>query len=74
MLQTDNCLSQHLARGGGHMGRGEWASSHAIASGLRRCAQRCGCPDGRMCALAAETLMGKIREMVRDDEGLQARS
>lgn len=64
-----DCFSTRLARVGRHVDRGEWASGHAILSGLRQCALRHGCPHGDNCATAAELLMGDVRSLVRDQVG-----
>lgn len=61
-----DCLSTRIARVGGTLDRGEWASAHALLTGLRQCSQQRGCPDGEACALAAEMLMADLRRMVRD--------
>lgn len=63
------CFSTRIARVGRHVDRGEWASGHAILSGLRQCAQRNGCPERETCAVAAELLMGDVRSLVREQAG-----
>lgn len=63
---SSECLSTRIARAGGALDRGEWASAHTVLTGLRQCGQGQGCPDGEACALAAEMLMADLRRMVRD--------
>jgi hypothetical protein len=69
VVSSPECLSSRIARAGRHVDRGEWASGHAILSGLRRCAQRGGCPVGESCATAAELLMGDVRRLLCDQNG-----
>lgn len=61
-----DCFSTRIARVGRAVDQGEWASSHALLTGLRQCGLRHGCPDGDACADAAELLMGDVRGMVGD--------
>lgn len=61
-----DCLSTRIARVGGALDRGEWASAHALLGGLQQCGQHHSCPNGEACALAAEMLMADLRGMVRD--------
>ncbi len=62
------CFSSRIARAGHHVDRGEWASGHAILSGLRQCAARHGCEAGDSCALAAEMLMGDVQVLLREQK------
>lgn len=62
-----DCLATRIAWAGRHVDRGEWASGHAILSGLRQCAARPGCPSAASCALAADMLMGDLMGLVRDE-------
>lgn len=67
-----DCFHNRIARAGGHVDRGEWASGHAILAGLRDCAQRNGCPAGDDCAAAADLLLCDIRCLLNDRIGLGA--
>jgi hypothetical protein len=69
IVASANCLSSRLNGVGRHVDRGEWASGHAILSGLRRCGQRGGCPAGKACAVAADRLMADLRHRLRDQNG-----
>ena len=67
-----DCFHSRIARVGGHMDRGEWASGHAILAGLRDCSQRGGCLAGDDCAAAAELLLCDIRCLLDDRKGAHA--
>ena len=66
---SPDCFPIRISRAGRHVDRGEWASGHAILSGLRDCALRGGCHAGADCAAAAELLLCDIRGMVGDAKG-----
>jgi hypothetical protein len=64
-----DCFPTRISRAGRHVDRGEWASGHAILTGLRDCAQRGGCRAGDNCAAAAEMLLCDIRGLLDDRKG-----
>lgn len=53
---STECLASRVDRYRRHRELGQWASCHAILSGLRRCAERQGCANGDACASTVETL------------------
>lgn len=64
-ISRSDCLPARIAAAGRHMDHGEWASGHAIAAALLRCARHGGgCPQRDDCAFAAELLLGDLRRMV----------
>lgn len=63
---SPDCFHSRVARVGRAVDRGEWASGHALVSGLRQCGLRQGCPDADACAAAAELLMGDVRKLLRE--------
>lgn len=64
-----DCFATRIARAGRAVDRGEWASGHAMLTGLHACGLRHGCRDGEACAAAAELLMEDVRCMVSDQMG-----
>jgi hypothetical protein len=61
---TPDCFPPRIARAGQHLDRGEWATGHAIASGLLKCAAGGGCAKKTDCACAAATLIGNLRRQL----------
>lgn len=60
----DATCSPRIAWAGARVERGEWASGHAIASGLLTCARQTNCPMRDDCACAAEKLLCSIRRLL----------
>lgn len=61
---STECLASRVSRFRSHHERGEWASCHAILSGLRRCAERQGCAERDTCVCVAKALCGDLRNML----------
>lgn len=61
---TPDCFPPRIARADQHLERGEWATGHAIASGLLKCASGGGCPKRTDCAFAASALIGSLRRQL----------
>lgn len=59
-----DCFPRRVALAGERIERGEWASGHAIASGLLQCALRGGCLYRGDCASAANTLLCHLRSLL----------
>lgn len=61
---TPDCFPPRIARAGQHLDRGEWATGHAIALGLLKCASHDGCTEKEDCAGAASTLLVDVRRLL----------
>lgn len=59
-----DCFPNRIARAGQHLDRGEWASGHAIASALLKCASNGGCSVRGDCACAASRMLGHVRQLL----------
>lgn len=64
-----DCFATRIARAGRAVDQGEWASGHAMLTGLYECGLRHGCRDGEACAAAAELMLEDVRCMVGDQIG-----
>lgn len=61
---ASQCYPPRVERARAHVGRGEWACGHAIASGMMQCAQAGGCPQRGECGHAAQHMLGVIRSIL----------
>ncbi|WP_173977455.1 hypothetical protein [Magnetospirillum sp. LM-5] len=59
-----DCFGRRVEHAGHLVAHGQWASGHAIASSLLRCASAGGCPCQADCARQAQSVMGSIRALL----------
>ena len=64
LYQTPECFPPRIERADQHLARGEWATSHAIASALLQCSARDGCGDKHDCAYAANSMLCHVRRLL----------
>lgn len=63
-VSKSDCFGRLAEHAGDLVAHGQWASGHAIASKLLRCASAGGCHCQADCARDALSVMGSIREML----------
>lgn len=61
LSRIPECFPPRIARADQHLARGEWATSHAIASALLQCSARDGCADKQDCAFAAKSMLCHVK-------------
>ncbi|MBF0324351.1 hypothetical protein [Magnetospirillum moscoviense] len=61
---NSDCFGRRAEHAGHLVAHGQWASGHAIASSLLRCASAGGCPCQADCARHAQSVMGSIRALL----------
>ncbi len=63
-VRSSDCFGRRAAQAGHLVADGQWASGHAIASKLLRCAEAGGWSYRDACAQAATTVMCSIRTLL----------